>query len=72
MLFRSSVLNAFYFLPIVTKAFFEPLSDNELHVTHRSAALELPGFVIACSSVLLGLFPHWVVSLAQRAMLYLW
>lgn len=68
----SSVLNAFYFLPIVTKAFFEPLSDNELHVTHRSAALELPGFVIACSSVLLGLFPHWVVSLAQRAMLYLW
>ncbi|MDP3488292.1 MAG: proton-conducting transporter membrane subunit [Bacillota bacterium] len=68
----SSVLNAFYFLPIVTRAFFEPLSDTEVHVSHHAAALEHPGFVISCCSVLLGLFPHWLISLAERTASYLW
>ena len=68
----SSLLNGFYFLPILTKAFFEPQSDTELHAAHHSSALELPGFAISCCSLLLGIFPHWLISLTQKAALYLW
>jgi len=68
----SSILNALYFLPIVTKAFFEPPSDLALVHDHHSPSLELPGLVISCCSVLLGLFPQWLVTFAERAAMYLW
>lgn len=61
----SSVLNALYFFPIISKAFFGKQSDKEPVQMQRGLAL--PGFVIACCSLLLGIFPHWAIIMAERA-----
>ncbi len=61
----SSILNAFYFFPIVSKAFFGKQSTEKPVKLQRGLAL--PGFVIACCSLLLGISPHWAVTMAAKA-----
>ena len=61
----SSLLNALYFFPIISKAYFGKLVDQK-PVTVQGG-LAIPGIIIACSSLFLGIFPHWVVSMAERA-----
>lgn len=63
----SSLLNALYYFPLVSKAFFSEESDQVPAHIHHDLRLELPGFGIACCSLLLGLFPHWTVALVERA-----
>lgn len=63
----SSLLNALYYFPVVSKAFFSEQSEQVPEHVHHDLRLELPGFVIACCSVLLGLFPHWTIALVERA-----
>jgi multicomponent Na+:H+ antiporter subunit D len=63
----SSVLNALYYFPIISKAFFaDPSAKVPIHV-HHSMKLELPGLAIACCALFLGLFPQWLVSITERA-----
>lgn len=61
----SSMLNALYFFPIISKAFFGKQGDKNPVQSRRGLAL--PGLIIAGCSLLLGIFPHWAVTMAERA-----
>jgi multicomponent Na+:H+ antiporter subunit D len=79
VLLLSSVLNAIYFLPISYKAFFEA-EKTPPDSSNSSTAQQLPGdqdikeiplvtiplMVTAVLSLLLGVYPHYFLSLAQR------
>lgn len=71
VLLASSLLNAAYFGPIVYKAFFEKEHDEGAgHHGHHEEVREVPFVVVplmlsAIGSVLLGLYPDFIVHLAE-------
>lgn len=69
VLLASSLLNAGYFIPIVYKAFFEaPREGPQEHPIHEASAwIVAPLLVTAAISLMLGLYPDAVVSLARQA-----
>jgi multicomponent Na+:H+ antiporter subunit D len=79
VLLLSSVLNAIYFLPISYKAFFEaeekPPDGSNSSTTQQLPAdqdikeiplVTIPLMITAVLSLLLGVYPHYFLSLAQR------
>ena len=73
VLLASSFLNAAYFIPIVYKAFFK-MEDSEITQelkSHENAVIkEIPFMVVpltltAIVSVVLGLYPDFIVKIAE-------
>ena len=73
VLLASSFLNAAYFVPIVYKAYFgreNPGEEHEHDDSHDNQNKEIPFIVVPLSltaivSVVLGLYPHFIVQLAE-------
>lgn len=73
VLLASSFLNAAYFVPIVYKAYFgreNPGEEHEAEDTHDNQNKEIPFIVVPLSltaivSVVLGLYPDFIVQLAE-------
>lgn len=66
VLIISSVLNAAYFLPIVSAAFFKDLPPGETLVRKESPKrMVVPLMISAGITLLMFLFPSWSVSLAK-------
>lgn len=66
VLLASSLLNAAYFLPIVYKAFFEKSKDPHHDEEIREVPLVVfPIVVTAIGSLLIGLFPEYVMRLVE-------
>mgnify|MGYP001558622709 FL=1 len=70
VLLASSLLNAAYFVPIIYKAFFEKEKAEEGH-GHHDEIKEVPFIVVplvltAIASVILGLYPDFIISLAKE------
>jgi len=64
VLLLSSILNAIYFLPISYKAFFE--AEKTRQDIKEIPLVTIPLVVTATLSLLLGVYPHYFLSLAQR------
>ncbi|MBW7957869.1 MAG: monovalent cation/H+ antiporter subunit D family protein [Deltaproteobacteria bacterium] len=70
VLLASTVLNAAYFLPIVFKAYFESPEGN----VHLEGVKEAPKFVLvpllvtAVITVAIGVYPDFLLSLAERVL----
>ncbi len=67
VLITSTVLNAAYFAPVVYKAFFGKLSDEDAHHLHGEAplAMVIPLCITAVISVVIGLYPNLLLGLAK-------
>jgi multicomponent Na+:H+ antiporter subunit D len=66
VLMLSSLLSAAYLGPIVYKAYFEAGSEADAHI-REVPWMVVPLMISAAASLLLGLFPDPVLSLAERA-----
>jgi multicomponent Na+:H+ antiporter subunit D len=69
VLLTSTLLNASYFVPIIYKAFFE--KEQEGHHHHNEEIKEnpmmvAPLFLCAVMSVILGLYPDFIVNIANQ------
>jgi multicomponent Na+:H+ antiporter subunit D len=65
VLLSSSLLNAAYFLPIVYKAFFEKSNDPHDEKIREVPLVVFPIIVTAIMSLLIGLFPDYVMNLVN-------
>ena len=66
VLILSSVLNAAYFLPVMSAAFFKDLPSGETLVRNESSMkMVVPLVITASITLLMFLFPSWSVSLAK-------
>jgi formate hydrogenlyase subunit 3/multisubunit Na+/H+ antiporter MnhD subunit len=69
VLLASSLLAAFYLGQILYKAYFEPETEAPAHGNaHEVSWMVAPLVISAAASLLLGLFPNFVLALAGRAM----
>lgn len=67
ILIASTILNAAYFTPVVTTAFFGKLSHHDEHHLHGEAhpSMLIPLCITAIISVLIGFFPDLFLNLAK-------
>lgn len=68
VLLASSLLSAAYLGPVVYKAYFEEPADADTHNVREVPWMVIPLVVSAAASLLLGLFPDPILSLAQRVL----
>ena len=71
MLLTSSLLNAFYFLPIVFKAFFNPAetgSEAPQGLAEAPAWCVVPPVITAAGSIALFFYPDVLLNLARLAL----
>jgi len=72
MLFASASLNAFYFLPIVYKAFFEePDEKNKHDEIKENPLVVVPLVLTAVCSVTFFLYPNYFIRLAKEVIKWL-
>ncbi len=64
VLLTSTLLNAAYFLPVIYKAFFEIGTQTEK--IKEPLLIVVPLTIAAIGSILIGLFPYYVLQLAER------
>ncbi|MEI7730261.1 MAG: monovalent cation/H+ antiporter subunit D family protein [Verrucomicrobiota bacterium] len=67
VLLTSTLLNTAYFAPVVYKAFFGKLSEEDAHHHYKEAhpAMVIPLTITAAISVMLGFYPDFFVNFAQ-------
>lgn len=67
ILVASTILNAAYFTPVITTAFFGKLSEEDRHHLHGEAhpSMLIPLCITAVISVLIGFFPDLFLNLAK-------
>jgi multicomponent Na+:H+ antiporter subunit D len=68
VLLISSLLSAAYLIPIVYRAYFEELPDAAEHSVVEVPWMVVPLVLTALASVLLGLYPNPVLTLARSAL----
>jgi multicomponent Na+:H+ antiporter subunit D len=68
VLLASSLLNAAYLAPIVYKAYFEEASSSGEHEIVEVPWMVIPLAFTAVASLLLGVFPNPVLTLAGRVL----